>query len=116
MLTNCKNCSFFSKKGCAVNPTHWLVWNTVKQEKNLSDEQKEAISNLSQSCGEFEEAEDLRTVSATVTLPLRIWQKIADARKDEERDSRYIPLMDVADKVLKEAKTPKEDDSVPDFQ
>jgi hypothetical protein len=115
MLTNCKNCKFFGKSGCAVKPAHWLVWDVVNRNKFLIDETKQAISAIAQSCGEFEEADDLKAFSATVSLSLRVWRKIAKARKDEERDSEWLPLIDIADRVIKEAGETSKDNDIPDF-
>jgi hypothetical protein len=99
MLSNCEDCKYFSKDGCAINPVHWNVWDLIqpKRPKLLNDETRDAITSNAQSCQHFQVAEDLQIVHARIGLPLRTWRQIAEM---EDVDHGYTLLIESAQQVI----------------
>jgi hypothetical protein len=98
MLSNCEDCKYLGEGGCAVNISHWTVWQLINSKRPLLNEStKSAIASNAQSCQDFQVAEDLQIIHAPIGLPLRTWRKIAESG-DVGND--YEPLVNAAKTVL----------------
>lgn len=56
MLSECKNCKYYSSKGCAVNPYYWRM--RIKIRPQLNEDDVFAFSNFIVPCSNFEQVEE----------------------------------------------------------
>lgn len=85
-LSECSNCKYAAKKlhhptdiGCAIAPAYREMWNRLK---DLS------VSSIGcmpiEPCWEFEESEEMKPLTLSITLTRQQWQAIATVRNAPE--------------------------------
>ncbi|MEP0914215.1 hypothetical protein NDI45_25230 [Leptolyngbya sp. GB1-A1] len=65
MLTHCRDCKFYSKRQCVVNPSYVKAYVALQ---NLSEENWKAIASITEPCCEYGDSPKLEKVSAEITL------------------------------------------------
>jgi hypothetical protein len=91
-LSNCSECKFAARErhhptdiGCAIAPTYWEMWNRLK------DLSVSRIGSMPiESCREFEESEEMKPLTLSITLTRQQWQAIATNRNVPEDFTQQV--------------------------
>jgi hypothetical protein len=91
-LSNCYDCKFVTKElhhstdiGCAIVPAYWEMWYRLK------DLPTSSIGCMPiEPCWEFEESEEMKALTLSITLTRQQWQLIATNRNAPEDFTQQV--------------------------
>jgi len=91
MLSNCKDCQFYSENGkvvaCAVNPKYWEMFKLLTNGNSFEAlSQHDAIL----SCTDFQISEELQEKTVAITLSLREWKKVIGSASKSDLSKKVV--------------------------
>jgi|GEM_PF-3834643 len=91
MLSNCKDCRFYSDNGkvvaCAVNPKYWEMFKLLTNGSSFEAlSQHDAIL----SCSDFQISEELQERTVEITLTLREWKKVIGSASRSDLSKKIV--------------------------